>query len=101
MAEMIELTDAEWDTVTKTARTAAPSPYLDNVKTAVVGKNYAVAITEETKSRTIVNQLHKAAAEAKVTLQVVVREKNAPPLVAWRLAPKPVDAPTSEEVAAK
>lgn len=100
MAEMIELTDAEWDTVTKTARTAAPSPYLDNVKNAVVGKNYAVAITEDEKSRTIVNNLHKAAKDLKLTLQVVVREKNTPPLVAWRLAPKPTETtPVSEEAA--
>lgn len=85
---VIELTDEQWADITKSSRVVQPSPYQDAVNAAVLGKNYAVPITTETTSRTIVNNLHKAERVAKKSLQVVVRDKATPPLVAWRVVVK-------------
>lgn len=87
----------QFNELTKRTVQATPSPYESDVQTATADNAYFVAIDEETTSRTIVNNLHKAARALGVKLQVAVREKavsTATPLgiVVWKLADVEVES---------
>jgi hypothetical protein len=80
----------------KTTRQASESPYTADVANAVKnpGKVFGLFIADENRSsRSIVNNLIKAANAAKVKLHIQVREKAEKPVVIFRLAPA---APAAE-----
>lgn len=92
--DVIKFTAEEFAKITKTTR-ATPSPYESIVKAAVPGEGYGVRIREGVQSRTIVNNLHKAAKAVGVKIQVRVREKATPPIVTFQLVNV---APVAESV---
>lgn len=94
--DIIKFSAEEFEKITKTSR-ATPSPYESAVKAAVPGEGYGIKIREGVQSRTIVNNLHKAAKSVGVKIQVRVREKATPPIVTFQLvnvAPVAESTPT-------
>ena len=82
--DVIKFSAEEFAKITKTSR-ATPSPYESIVKNAVPNEGYGIRIREGVQSRTIVNNLHKAAKAVGVKVQVRVREKATPPIVTFQL----------------
>ena len=94
--EVIKFTADDFAKITKTTR-ATPSPYESVVKDAKPGEGYGIRIREGVQTRTIVNNLHKAAKAVGVKIQVRVREKATPPVVTFQLvnvAPVAESTPT-------
>lgn len=93
--DVITFKPEEFAKITKTTR-ATPSPYEAAVRAAKPGEGYGVKIRDGVQSRTIVNNLHKAAKAVGVKIQVRVREKATPPVVTFQVVNSPVaeTAPT-------
>lgn len=82
------VSEDEFSALTKSAR-YTPSPYGDDVAALVPGVARKITIPTDKSGRYVVNNLNKAAKEAGVKLQVILREKATPPVVLFRLAATP------------
>lgn len=85
MTNVIELSDEQYADLTRSAR-SVESPYLEDLRNATVGKGYGILILEDgPSSRTILNNIDKAATALKVQVQKVTRQKGDKPMVVFKV----------------
>jgi hypothetical protein len=96
MANSIEIDAAAFAALKRTAR-AVDSPYLEDVKALRKGFARKIDIPEGSSGRKVVNDVHKAAKQLGVKVQVLLREKATPPMVVFKLADEPVADSTKSE----